>query len=95
MHCQRINEVTEAESQHLLGWFTQLIMENHDLQVRLKWQSPNDLAIWDNRSVYHSATFDYEGNRTGQRAVGLGERPYLDPQSTGRREALRTEGVKV
>lgn len=47
-------------------------------------------AIWDNRSVYHSGTHDYAdlGPRTGQRAVSIGERPYLDPNSTGRREAL-------
>lgn len=52
----------------------------------------NDLAIWDNRSVYHAATPDYEnqglGDRKGQRAVGLGEKPYLDPNSVSRREAL-------
>ncbi|OQO08425.1 hypothetical protein B0A48_06295 [Cryoendolithus antarcticus] len=89
-HAQRINKVSEAESKHLLSWFVQLITENHDLQVRNRWQSPNDLAIWDNRSVYHTATYDFEGQgeRTGQRAVSLGERPYLDPKSTGRREAL-------
>jgi len=48
------------------------------------------LAIWDNRSVFHTATFDYNGlgDRFGNRAVGLGERPYLDPQSTSRRLAL-------
>ena len=47
-------------------------------------------AIWDNRSVFHAATFDYFGlgERFGNRAVGLGERPYLDPNSTSRREAL-------
>jgi hypothetical protein len=47
-----------------------------------------DTAIWDNRSVLHTPTYDFEGTRTGQRAVSLGERPYLDPTSTGRREAL-------
>lgn len=46
------------------------------------------IAIWDNRSVYHAATFDYSEKRTGQRAVGLGEKPYLDPASVSRREAL-------
>jgi alpha-ketoglutarate-dependent taurine dioxygenase len=78
----------------LLKWFVQLITENHDLQVRFRWQNPNDLAVWDNRSVYHTATYDYDGfgSRTGQRAVSLGERPYLDPNSTGRREALHKEG---
>lgn len=87
-HAKRINEVSEAESDHLRRWFLQLVTENHDLQVRLRWQNPNDVAIWDNRSVYHTATYDYEGPRTGQRAVSLGEQPYLDPKSTGRREAL-------
>lgn len=48
------------------------------------------LAIWDNRSAYHAATFDYSGlgPRTGHRVVGLGEKPYFDPKSTSRREAL-------
>lgn len=94
-HAKRINEVSEAESDTLLKWFVQLIVENHDLQVRNRWVSPNDLAIWDNRSVYHTATYDYDGPRTGQRAVSLGERPYLDPQSSGRREALHAEGAKA
>ncbi|KAJ5558478.1 Taurine catabolism dioxygenase TauD/TfdA [Penicillium sp. DV-2018c] len=89
-HVQKINGLSDEESRHLLDWFVTLIVENHDLQVRNRWQNPNDLAIWDNRSVYHAATWDYEGlgPRTGHRAVGLGERPYLDPKSIGRREAL-------
>ncbi|KAK3503919.1 hypothetical protein B0T13DRAFT_144368 [Neurospora crassa] len=92
-HCQRIHGLTDEESKHFLDWFVQLIVENHDLQVRLKWQNPNDVAIWDNRSVYHAATPDYVfeeglGERKGNRAVSLGERPYFDPQSTSRREAL-------
>ncbi|KAF1986878.1 taurine catabolism dioxygenase, partial [Aulographum hederae CBS 113979] len=89
-HCSYINGFTDAESKEALAWFVKLIVENHDLQVRHHWKNPNDLAIWDNRSVYHTATYDYEGlgARTGQRAVSLGERPYFDPQSSGRREAL-------
>ena len=40
--------------------------------------------------MFHSATFDYEGlgERSGNRAVGIGERPYLDPNSQSRTEAL-------
>ncbi|CAM0141669.1 hypothetical protein VKS41_007904 [Umbelopsis sp. WA50703] len=87
-HVAKINDLTERESRHLLNTFRQLITENHDLQVRHKWLNENDLAIWDNRSVYHAATFDYNEKRTGQRAVGLGEKPYLDPASVSRREAL-------
>ncbi|PMD23509.1 putative alpha-ketoglutarate-dependent taurine dioxygenase [Hyaloscypha hepaticicola] len=91
-HVQHINGLTEGESKGLLDWFLRLVVDNHDLQVRHRWQNPNDLAIWDNRSVYHAATPDYIGldlgERTGQRAVSLGEKPYFDPKSTGRREAL-------
>jgi len=48
------------------------------------------LAIWNNRSAFHSATFDYEGlgERFGNRVVGIGEKPYFDPNSKSRTEAL-------
>ncbi|KID74411.1 Alpha-ketoglutarate-dependent sulfonate dioxygenase [Metarhizium brunneum] len=90
-HVSHINGVTKEESQNLLQWFLDLVYHNHDLQVRFKWQNPNDIAIWDNRSVFHTATFDYDGQgeRFGNRAVGLGEKPYLDPQSTSRRAGLQ------
>lgn len=44
-HVQKINRVTEEESDHLLNWFVNLIVENHDLQVRFRWQNPNDLGM--------------------------------------------------
>ncbi|CAK7229219.1 hypothetical protein SCUCBS95973_007147 [Sporothrix curviconia] len=95
-HVKRIHGLSDAESQHFLEWFNQLVVDNHDLQVRLRWQDVNDLAIWDNRSVYHAATPDYIyeeglGERSGSRAVSLGEKPYFDPQSTSRREAQRAQ----
>ncbi|KAH7325717.1 hypothetical protein B0I35DRAFT_405075 [Stachybotrys elegans] len=94
-HAQRINGLSEDESRHFLNWFVSLIVDNHDLQVRHKWRSENDLAIWDNRSVYHAATPDYGegdyGERQGTRTVSLGERPYIDPESTSRSEALAKE----
>ena len=68
-----------------------MVVDNHDLQVRRRWQNANDVAIWDNRSVYHTATSDYEGlgERLGHRAVSIGERPFLDVGSKSRQEALR------
>ena len=69
-----------------------LVVDNHDLHVRHHWQNLNDLAIWDNRSVYHAATPDYLdqglGERTGQQALSFGEPPYFDPKGTSRREKL-------
>ncbi|KDN67078.1 putative TfdA family Taurine catabolism dioxygenase TauD [Colletotrichum sublineola] len=89
-HVKHINGVTPEESKHLLEWFLDLLQRNHDIQVRFRWQNANDIAIWDNRSTFHTATFDYEGQgeRFGNRAVGIGEAPYQDPNSKGRRESL-------
>lgn len=85
---KRINELEAEESQELLDKLYRVILDNHDLQVRLKWRNKNDIAIWDNRSVFHSATFDYQGERFGNRVVGIGEAPFLDPNSQSRTEAL-------
>lgn len=94
-HVQKVNGVTSIESRALLDWFLRLLVDNHDLQVRYRWQNKNDIAIWDNRSAYHNATPDYLdedlGERKGNRAVSLGERPYYDPASVTRREALAAE----
>jgi hypothetical protein len=53
-------------------------------------------AIWDNRSAFHSATFDYDGlgERFGNRAVGIGEAPYLDPKSRSRTEVLAEKAAE-
>lgn len=99
VHCQSINDLTRLESRALLDWFTNLLIGNHDLQVRYRWQNVNDVAIWDNRSVYHAATpdiYDEElGDRTGSRAVSLGERPYFDPRSVSRREWLAEQKAEL
>lgn len=97
-HLSHINDVTELESKALLEWFVKLLVDNHDLQVRVKWQNSNDIAIWDNRSTFHQATFDYEGygERYGVRTVSVGEKPFFDPESKSRREALLEEaGAKA
>jgi hypothetical protein len=40
------------------------------------------------RSVFHTATNDYEGKRQGNRVISLGEKPFYNPASKSRREAL-------
>ncbi|KAL5113424.1 hypothetical protein ACEQ8H_008692 [Pleosporales sp. CAS-2024a] len=87
---KRINEVTKDESDVLLSYLFNLVTQNHDAQVRFKWQQ-NDLAIWDNRSTWHCATYDYGDPRAGDRVCSLGEAPYLDLESKGRRESLASE----
>jgi alpha-ketoglutarate-dependent taurine dioxygenase len=72
----------------LLQYLWNLVMQDHDAQVMFRWNK-NDMAIWDNRSTWHCATYDYEEARAGDRVCSLGEAPYLDLESRGRREALR------
>ncbi|KAL1672807.1 hypothetical protein EV122DRAFT_271259 [Schizophyllum commune] len=86
---KRIVELGLDESNDVLAFLARHVSENHDLQVRYTW-SLNDLAIWDNRSTFHTATNDYNNDdkRQGNRVVSLGERPFFDPESKSRREAL-------
>ncbi|KAM0787040.1 hypothetical protein ACM66B_006306 [Microbotryomycetes sp. NB124-2] len=84
---KRIKELTKDESDRVLEYLFKLVSENHDLQVRHKWDK-NDLAIWSNTSTVHAATPDVDGRRTGVRVVSIGEKPYFDSHSRSRREAL-------
>ncbi|KAI3323642.1 taurine catabolism dioxygenase [Xylariaceae sp. AK1471] len=88
-HLERIEGLGEVENTMMIKFLTRLVTENHQLQARVKW-AKDDLVIWDNRAVYHCATYDYGGTgmRRANRVCGCGEAPYLDRQSTGRREAL-------
>lgn len=50
-------------------------------QVQLR-QHTNKLlftAIWDNRSAFHTPTYDYDdlGDRGGNRAVSIAEKPFF------------------
>lgn len=83
---RRINGVTKDESDLILHYLFSLVNQNHDLQVRFKW-SKGDIAIWDNRSTVHSATFDYQETRIGDRVCSVGEAPYFDVNSKARRSS--------
>lgn len=130
LFAERIEGVTEIESRQLLEKIQRLITENHDLQIRVRWENPGDVGkpcpfslvflsvssgrylravlhdslhhslplltrflhavIWDNRSVLHAATQDHhgQGDRIGWRATSIGEKPYFDPASVSRKQAL-------
>jgi len=50
LHVKKVDDVTKAESDHLMKMFLDTITSNHDMQVRFRWE-PKSCAIWDNRSV--------------------------------------------
>ncbi|TVY86328.1 putative alpha-ketoglutarate-dependent sulfonate dioxygenase [Lachnellula willkommii] len=90
IHDGKINGVTDREEEMMKQYFLQLITENHDLQCRFKW-GVNDVVVWDNRSTFHSATNDYNGKRKLIRITSIGEKPYLDPNSLSRAQALKED----
>ncbi|EJD08433.1 taurine catabolism dioxygenase [Fomitiporia mediterranea MF3/22] len=94
LHCRDIDGLTKHESDRIKEYFDYMITHHHDLQVRFRW-NPNDIAIWDNRSVFHSGTPDLVGEREGRRTTSVGERPYFDPASMTRREAMAKGTIKL
>lgn len=44
-HCKKINGLSQSESQLVLGKILSMITENHDLQVRFRWQNPSDIGM--------------------------------------------------
>ncbi|KAL4969422.1 TauD/TfdA dioxygenase family protein [Aspergillus stella-maris] len=82
------DNMSQHESNLLRDFFLSMITNCSDLQIRRKWDD-NAVAIWDNRAVHHNPTYDVvEGERLTFRVTGIGEKPYLDPSSTTRTEAL-------
>lgn len=67
----RINEVSEEESEAILGYLWQHA-EKPDFQIRFHWE-PHSVAFWDNRAVQHLAIWDYfPHTRTGSRVTVKG-----------------------
>ncbi|QKX57137.1 uncharacterized protein TRUGW13939_04245 [Talaromyces rugulosus] len=85
----RIVGLDKAESDLILGYLYDVYERNLDIQVRFRW-TPRTSALWDNRITIHNASWDYEGTepRHGTRATSLAEKPFFDPKSPSRREAL-------
>jgi len=70
----RIVELEPAESRHVLDLLFEHI-KLPDFSMRWHW-SPNDIALWDNRTVQHYAVPDYTTERVVHRIVVAGDRPY-------------------
>jgi hypothetical protein len=39
-----INGLTPPESDMILTWLMDMVLRNHDLQCRFRWQGPNDMG---------------------------------------------------
>ncbi|KAF9963082.1 hypothetical protein BGZ70_007645 [Mortierella alpina] len=78
---REINGVTPAESKWILDYLGDLIAKKLQYQVRFHWEK-NSVAIWDNRSTFHTGVPDFRPyQRRGVRVTVSGEKPFYDPQS--------------
>ncbi|KAL8747401.1 MAG: hypothetical protein Q9190_000705 [Brigantiaea leucoxantha] len=92
----RVQELNGQESNHILAFLREHLLQADDLSVRWKW-TPGSIAFWDNRSVVHKAMpGGYDVTlREGTRTAIHGERPFWDPERseslTERKERLEKE----
>jgi taurine dioxygenase len=69
----RIVELSPVESRHLLSMLFEHI-RSPQFATRWTWK-PDDVALWDNRTLQHFAVPDYEGERVMQVARTVGHKP--------------------
>ena len=75
---RRIVGVPGAESEFVLKYLFKLIEENISHTARWHWD-PQDVALWDNRSTVHAASYGfYPHRRHAVRVTTHGEVPYFD-----------------
>ncbi|VVT57970.1 uncharacterized protein SAPINGB_P005972 [Magnusiomyces paraingens] len=91
VHFAQINDLTPIEAARVKAFINDTLVNSHDLQIRVSWNGVNDIAFFDNRSAYHTATLDYLGTRRGIRTISIGERPYFDENSGLQSEAIYDE----
>jgi sulfonate dioxygenase len=72
---RRILGVPRSESENTLRFLYSEFATNPDINFRFKWQK-DDVALWDNRVVNHSAMFDFwPERRHALRVTPHGEKP--------------------
>jgi alpha-ketoglutarate-dependent taurine dioxygenase len=81
----------KPESDAIMNHLFNVYERATDIQMRWTW-TPGCSAIWDNRCTIHTVSFDYEGQRHGTRVSSLAEKPFFDPNSKSRAQALNLPG---
>ncbi|KAF9189949.1 hypothetical protein BGZ51_008701 [Haplosporangium sp. Z 767] len=84
---REINSVSASESKWILDYLSDLVSKKLQYQVRFHWKR-NSVAIWDNRSTFHTGVPDFRPyQRRGVRVTVSGEKPFYDPESSTQAKA--------
>ncbi|RXK36035.1 hypothetical protein M231_06683 [Tremella mesenterica] len=60
-HMVRVDGYKQEESEYLLKFLGDVLVKGGDFQTRAKYE-PGTVAVWDNRVVLHTATYDFKGD---------------------------------
>ncbi|GMK57527.1 hypothetical protein CspeluHIS016_0403610 [Cutaneotrichosporon spelunceum] len=81
------------------GWHTDLVHEAYPpgyahlhqdtMPAVAPWHwTPGTSPIWDNRSIIHTVSYNYEGKRHWTRVSSLADKQFSDPKSRSKAKAL-------
>ncbi|GAA5893675.1 hypothetical protein JCM6882_007875 [Rhodosporidiobolus microsporus] len=60
-HARRIHGFKQEESDYLYNFLNDVLVKSGDIQTRVRYED-GTVAIWDNRVVAHTATYDFKGD---------------------------------
>jgi len=84
----KIIGVPKTESDHIITYLNEVISTTQEMHARFQWNK-NDVAIWDNRIVNHTASFGFMPHRRhAVRVAVTAERPYFDENGKSQEEEL-------
>lgn len=86
-HPTHIEGLSVLENRGIVDTLLRHIDKSRELQCRVKWEA-NTVVIFDNRSVLHSAMWDYWPSERIIRKVTVhgSETPYFDPSGGSQNE---------
>ncbi|RAL15759.1 TauD/TfdA dioxygenase family protein [Aspergillus homomorphus CBS 101889] len=82
----KIVGIPKVESDAIIRYLTEVIATTQEMHARFQWNK-NDVAIWDNRTKNHSASYGFAPHRRhAVRVASHAERPVLDPAGRSQEE---------
>ncbi|OCF70946.1 hypothetical protein I204_08381 [Kwoniella mangroviensis CBS 8886] len=75
-HATRIYGYKQEESDYLFNFLLDVLAKGHDFQTRVHYEE-GTVAVWDNRTVIHSALYDFKGDerRHVVRIAAMADKP--------------------
>lgn len=84
----KIIGIPKGESDAIVAYLTDVVATTQEAHARFQW-NVGDVAIWDNRTTNHTATYGFTPHRRhAVRVAAQAERPVLDAAGKSQEEEL-------